>query len=264
MTQEVMWARLTAREHREIAKKDPVVLVPVASIEQHGPHLPTGTDTMIGTEVCVTAAKIMRERGPVLVTPTIWTGLSPHHMEFGGTLTLDNATFFAVIRCICDSIRFHGIRRIALVNAHGGNTTALQVCSNELSQEWRMPVVAIDYPELIRFDVWDEVLDNPSQLEHAGEAETSFIMHFEPDLVATDHLKGAMGPDFPELSSFVGTAPYRWRSFATRTTSGVLGNAEKSTPEKGERQLSAASQRLADILLTEELWDLPVWRNDAP
>ena len=257
---EFRWERLRADQLREIASQDPVVIVPVGSIEQHGSHLPTGCDSMIGTEVCHAAARHMIKTGPVVVTPTVWTGISPHHVEFGGTLTLDTSTFFGVIRCLCDSIRGYGIRKIVYLNAHGGNSVPLQVIVSDLAREYDLPLVALDYYRLI-MDVWKEVLDHPSELEHAGEAETSMLMHIAPELVEEAHLAGAFGPVLPEVSSFVGDQPYRWRSFATRTETGVLGNAEQSSAEKGATLLEEAASRLANVLSTAELWELPTWKN---
>src|SRR5580704_9479228 len=97
---EVEWRKLRADELRERARADALVILPIGSIEQHGPHLPVEVDSMLGETVAL---------------PMLWTGLSEHHMSFGGTITLDVATFTAVIEGICTSIVRHGFRRIALL-----------------------------------------------------------------------------------------------------------------------------------------------------
>src|SRR3712207_2213596 len=100
-TDETEWMRLTAEELRARAEADALVIVPVASLEQHGPHLATGVDIVLATAVAGRVARRMAEAGaPVVVTPTVWTGLAEHHMAFGGTVTLDYDAFAAVLRGI--------------------------------------------------------------------------------------------------------------------------------------------------------------------
>src|SRR5579883_1744198 len=95
---EVEWRKLRAEQLREAARANAIVILPVASLEQHGPHLPVEVDSMLGETVAIRAARKMAARGqPALVLPVLWTGLSEHHMSFGGTVTLDFPTFFALI-----------------------------------------------------------------------------------------------------------------------------------------------------------------------
>src|SRR6201986_3683128 len=92
------WRKLRADELREQARRDAIIILPVASLEQHGPHLPVEVDSMLGETVAArTAQKALAKGQPALVLPVIWTGLSEHHMSFGGTVTLDNATFAMLI-----------------------------------------------------------------------------------------------------------------------------------------------------------------------
>src|SRR6201996_8646320 len=93
------WRKLRADQLREQARKDALVILPVASLEQHGPHLPVEVDSLLGEAVAAwTAAKMLSKSQAVLVLPVLWTGLSEHHMSFGGTVTLDNATFAALVQ----------------------------------------------------------------------------------------------------------------------------------------------------------------------
>lgn len=116
---EIEWRKLRADQLRERARRDAMVILPVGSIEQHGPHLPVEVDSMLGETVALRAAARLAATEPVLVLPMLWTGLSEHHMSFGGTITLELATFTAVIEDICRSIVRHGFRRIVLLNGHG-------------------------------------------------------------------------------------------------------------------------------------------------
>lgn len=117
---EIDWNRLTAEALRSLAARDAIVLLPAASTEQHGPHLPTGVDDMLVTEVCRRTARLVEEI-PVVVAPTVWCGLADHHVALGGTFTITLATYHALLRDLCRSILGAGFRRIVLVNGHGGN-----------------------------------------------------------------------------------------------------------------------------------------------
>src|ERR1700709_2668122 len=121
------WRKLRADQLREQARRDAIVILPVASLEQHGPHLPVEVDSILGETVAArTADKVLAKGQPVLVLPVLWTGLSEHHMSFGGTITLENAAFAALIEGVVRSILRHGFRRIVLLNAHGGNEKAFR------------------------------------------------------------------------------------------------------------------------------------------
>ena len=118
---EVEWRRLRADQLRECAKQDAIVILPVGSLEQHGPHLPVEIDSLLGEAVALRTARLASATDNLIVLPMLWTGISEHHMSLGGTITLDFETFFGLIRCVCESVVRHGFRRIVLLNAHGGN-----------------------------------------------------------------------------------------------------------------------------------------------
>ena len=142
---EVEWRRHRADQLREKAKEDAIVIVPVGSLEQHGPHLPVEIDSLLGETVALRTARLAAEKEPVLVLPMLWTGLSEHHMSFGGTITLDTDTFLAVLRCVCESIVRHGFRRIVLLNGHGGNENAMRVAADDLSPKLNVSIVQFTY-----------------------------------------------------------------------------------------------------------------------
>lgn len=243
----VTWSDLTAPELNALARRNACVLVPIGSTEQHGPHLVTGTDTLLAGAVCERTARIMSAEGhPAVVTPPVWTGLAGHHVGFGGTFSLCLATFSALIWDICASIRGAGFSDIVLVNGHGGNMAALSAIATDLSVRSGRPVWSTTYFVEAAAEI-AELLDSQTSLQHACEAETSMIWALSPERVREDRLTDGPGFDMeaamqPRLRAF--------EPFSALTANGVSGQASRATPEKGERLLAAAAQVLADRLAT--------------
>ncbi|MGE0420408.1 MAG: creatininase family protein [Acetobacteraceae bacterium] len=255
------WRKLRADELRERARQDAIVVLPVASIEQHGPHLPVEVDSMLGEAVAArTAAKVAEKGEHILVLPVLWTGLSEHHMSFGGTVTLDNAAFAAVVEGVVRSVNRHGFRRIVLLNAHGGNETALRHITDDLTPKMGIPIVQFTYWYAAAVPI-AKILETQGGLSHACEAETSMMMALRPELVATDRIPLAKANTTPNVDDLVGGGVYRWRSIGSRSSSGVIGNPEAASAEKGERLLDAISTALATKLCNRELWELP-WDSE--
>ena len=168
---EVEWMRLTAPELRDRAAANALVIVPVASLEQHGPHLATGTDIVLGTEVSHRTARRLAGAGqPVVVTPCVWTGLAEHHVAFGGTVSLDYAAFFAVLRGVVRSAKRAGFARVMLLNGHGGNAEAVALASSELSAEFGLRVAAGTYWHLTG-EVIAPILERQPGLMHAERGD---------------------------------------------------------------------------------------------
>jgi len=246
------WHALTARELRGLAARDAVVIVPVGSTEQHGPHLPVQVDALLATEVSRRAAARLVEREPVVVAPTVWCGLAEHHMAFGGTLTLDFATYHALLRCVCASIVRHGFRRLLLLNGHGGNITALNVIVGELARELEAPVATATYwliPEAA--EAFGHILDAQRNVQHACEAETSMLLCLHPELVDQTELAGIEAPAEVRLSA---DGVYRWRSFSEVTGSGAIGVPGAASADKGARLLDAAAIALANAIASGRVW----------
>jgi creatinine amidohydrolase len=255
------WRKLRADELREQARRNAIVILPVASLEQHGPHLPVEVDSMLGETVAArTAEKVLASGQPALVLPVLWTGLSEHHMSFGGTVTLDNAAFTSVVDGIVRSVLRHGFRRIVLLNAHGGNENALRTIVDDLTPKLGVPIVQFTYWYAAAVPI-AKILETQGGLQHACEAETSMMMAVRPELVATDRIPLARSNTTPDISDVAGGGVYMWRSIGSRSASGVIGNPEAATPAKGEALFDAISSALAAKLCNSELWDLP-WTSE--
>ena len=255
---ETEWRKLRADELRDRAQQDAIVILPVGSLEQHGPHLPVEVDTLLGETIAVrAAAKIAAKGQSVVVLPMLWTGLSEHHMSFGGTITLESATFAAVVGDIVRSAVRHGFKKIVLLNAHGGNENALRTITDDLTPKLGVPIVQFTYWYAAAVPI-AKILEKQGGLTHACEAETSMTMAIRPDKVAVDRIPTDMSNDTGDVPSGV----YRWRSVASRTASGALGHPEAASAEKGERLLEAISAAVADKLCDKDLWGMP-WNSET-
>ncbi len=245
----VEWAKLTAPELNALAAAGATVLLPVASTEQHGPHLGTGVDTLLCGAVCQLAAQKAAGRRPVVVAPTLWVGMAEHHMAHGGTFTLDIPTYRAVLLCLIRSLERHGFRRVLIVNGHGGNMSALNAFLPDLERETGLVVGATTYFELAQ-PAFSSILEDQQSVLHACEAETSMMMTAFPDAVREDRLAEAHGPQFADPRAVLAPPAQRFRSFKTLSPSGVLGDARKATMAKGDKLMEVASDALADLIVS--------------
>ena len=251
------WCQLKAGEINALADRDAVVIVPVGSNEQHGTHLTTQVDSLLVHEIALRAARLATATTPVVVAPTVWSGLAEHHMSLGGTLSLDLTTFFALLRCICRSLVRQKFRRILLLNGHGGNIAALTAVVNELAVEFGVPISATTYWPLAS-EAFARILERQKTVRHACEAETSMLLALSPELVDMSRIDDAVGPTERELTEIAGTeAVHRWRSFKSRTRHGAIGDARTANADKGQKLLTAAAEAVAKIITNEELWALP-------
>ncbi len=251
---EIEWKKLTAWELNNRASQFGLAIVPVASLEQHGPHLGTGVDILCATAVAqATARKLVDQHHQrVVVTPCVWTGLAEHHMAFGGTVTLDAETFIAVLRGVVRSIVRGGFKRVMLLNGHGGNAEAVAVAGSEFSTEFGIPVAAGTYWHMVP-EAIAPLLDRQPGLMHACEAETSMVMALMPDAVRTDRLDAAHGPATTRAPGQP-SALYRRKSFKEISASGVIGDARTASVAKGEKLIEAVSTKIAEHLANPALW----------
>ena len=257
--QEIEWARLKAAELAQVAKHDAIVIVPIGSTEQHGPHLPTQVDSRLVTEVAHRTARLMTATHPTIVTPTIPFGMSEHHMSLNGTITLDYSTMAAVLDCACNSILRAGFKRIFILNGHGGNTDGIYTFISEFTNKHRVPLAGGTYWNIAQEEI-GALLQKQKYLLHACEAETSMMLALTPDLIDRDELSQVHGPYVPGLSAIPAVNPgvYRWRQLSSRSLIGVIGEAGAATPEKGEQLLQAIASAVAKALLEKRLWEEPI------
>jgi len=251
---------LTSPEIAALPKDKAAVVLSVASVEQHGPHLPVITDTRTAWEISIRAARTASATMPVLVLPGMWTGMSEHHLPFGGTISLSFAEFRGVLAGVVRSLRAIAFGRLLIVNGHGGNVEPLAVSARELAVEYGLPVVATT-PWFIAAKEVAELMETGSGPQHACEAETSVMLAMVPDLVRTDKLEEAMRQAPPPLGSRREGFSRFW-SFSERApVTGVRGDPRPATAAKGGKMLDAMAAALAEAMGDKTLWRTPdpVW-----
>jgi creatinine amidohydrolase len=254
----VEWVHLRADELRHLASlEESVVILPSGAVEQHGTHLPEGTDTLTVHRVALDAASALSKDIPVLVLPAISVGVSLHHMQFPGTVTLSPQTFRAVVEEVVDSVFKHGFQRLLLLNGHGGNNIHLRVSSVGISEKWGRVVPVANYWDLMpsgREHLHEDPLAFPG---HAGEFETAIQLHlFEEDVDMTQ-----AKPSYRiSRSPYVPNQVFLYRNYMDYTQgTGVYGDPSLATKKKGKALFELAVQGLVSFINDFSKWDV----NDA-
>lgn len=245
----MFWQECNWPEIQEAAKNKYLVIQPCGSLEQHSTHLPEDTDTSIVSEIARRAAE---EAGRTLVLPCLSYGISWHHIEFPGTVSLSLETYCAMIRDVAKCVAHHGFKVLILLNGHGGNAAALNAISGSFLHEINLRIMAFTYWELMDKDEVAKIRSSPlGGMNHACEFETSCQLALRPHLVKTDqyvvkirevrlpHMKKDMF--FPGAISF----PRKVKEYSEK---GVVGDPTASTVEKGEIFLKLAVAPVAGLL----------------
>ena len=222
------------------------VVFAAGAIEQHGPHLPLATDTLIGDRLAESVAGIL---GDCLVGPTIPFGISPHHLPFAGTISLSRETFTGVLHDYVASMAEHGFAEILIIGSHGGNFAALAEFVSRYGSSYPGSRVAA-YSDLMVFTDFLAGLNRARGVDpaeggtHAGESETSMILNLRPGLVrrerATTGFVGELTEDLVE-SLFASGMP-------AISPTGVIGDARGASAERGDFYLSELATHIAGYL----------------
>ena len=249
---DVSWASKPYAEIREVGERDGSLLVlPVGSVEQHGGHLPVATDSLLADAVATAGAERVADEVPILVAPPVWSGYSPHHAPFGGTLSLEFDHLRAVVEDVVASALENGFDGVVLLNGHGGNVPLLGAAVSTLGDAHRRSeIVGVTYFELAAPFV-DEVRESdPGGMAHAGEFETSLMLHLRPELVGDDREGTAWETayDHGPTDMFAGGPLATYRTFDEYSATGAVGAPELATAEKGERLFDGLREELAALL----------------
>jgi creatinine amidohydrolase len=265
LTRPPLYARLTWPEVARLAEEDRVCLIPVATLEDHGHHLPIDADLRIVDEICRRAAEEAPDE--VVLLPPIPHGYSPHHMDFPGPITIGWETFTKYLVDVGTSLVRHGFNRLLYLNGHGSNQNLVEMAAR---------LVTVEHPQAVSAAAFylssprgaaaiDEVRESErGGMAHACELETSIYLAIDPGAVDMELARDERS--YPEgqhawldwSDGSLKVMPW-WSSFS-RT--GVLGQPTLATEEKGKALLDAAVAEC--VAYVRELREKPIGRRQAP
>ncbi len=247
-------AKMTWQEAKALLKKTDIAIIPVGSTEQHGPALPLDTDAFQAEKFAHAVAEKLWPKVKTVVAPLVSYGVSPHHMPFAGTITLRHETLIDLIVDIGTSLSKHGVKKIVVINSHGGNTASLSIVLRKL-YEMGIWCVQIAWWE-ITADLIKENFKPP--YFHADEMETSIAWALGQRVLAekrVDEPGREPIPGFIRATMFA-KPPNFFPAFDMTdfTDSGTIGYATRANPERGKRVVSAAIERIVTFI--EKVADL--------
>jgi len=252
-SRETEWASKSYAEITDLAERSgSILLVPVGSVEQHGHHLPVSTDTILVDAVAHLGAKRVSEDLPVLVTPPVWAGHSPHHLSFGGTVSLPHDDLLAVLESVADTALDNGFDALLFLNGHGGNASIVGSATSTVGVDHSdVEVLGLTYFHLAASFIDDIRESDHGGMVHAGEFETSLMLHLRPGLVATDEIEAEplSGEYSHGLHDMFEAGPLSvYREFREYSASGAIGKPELASAEQGERIFDGLGDELEALL----------------
>ncbi|MEX2541232.1 MAG: creatininase family protein [Trueperaceae bacterium] len=245
----VCYRELTREEIGEIAPRATAVL-PVAAIEQHGPHLPVWVDALVAERLALAAGERIADSAPVVICPTVSFGASHHHLVFPGALSLSRDTLLRVLADLTDSLVSSGFRSIFILNCHGGNEEVVRMAARELVLRHSLAVGAGSYWTI----AWESLIDGGAGdvgrvPGHAGGFETSLMLALEPELVRRERLPSSHGGVVSGPPVEPTGLPLTLHSGSWKAADGYSDDASRASGEHGERFFEGIVNRLADHLL---------------
>jgi creatinine amidohydrolase len=247
MMQSVLLEELSWFDVQRYLEKECLIMLPIGSIEQHGPHLPLGTDSINVQYLACKAAEVCN----VLVAPTIRPGVSFNHIDFPGTISLQPETLTRIVEDMVSSLASHGFKKIILLNGHGGNNASIEVAAINLKQGFRDILIGILHSWLLSKE-GAKVLESPIRY-HADEGETSRTLISAKHLVKMERAKMEIPKSQSGLFNFQITQVFNQTTFyglprtKSVTRSGVFGDPSIASEQKGQ----ALYEEMIDNLISE-------------
>lgn len=241
---------LTSGRLAAIDRERTLVIIPIAAVEQHGPHMPTGTDYILCEAVAAAVEKQMPEQ--ILLTPTVWLGASAHHLRLGSTLDSALDTYIATLCDIARSLLDDGYRRLLFLNGHGGNIDPMRVALREIQPGYPESLLAAGCYWSVADQLIRETLEGAHKyVGHACEFETSMMLHVRPELVIREKIA-----DAGTLVTDALQGVFLSRDMCQRTKVGYTGRPDLASSAKGERLIHGIVERL--VTLAKELLSEPL------
>jgi creatinine amidohydrolase len=236
-----------------------IVVLPLAAVEQHGPHLPLGVDSFIAEAYLSRVRKILPDELPVTFLPVQRIGVSIEHLAYPGTLTLSAATAIAAWTEIGESLARAGLRKLVLVTSHGGNVAAMELVARDLRARLGMLAVTVGWQ---RFGYPEDAFSAQEKRYgiHGGDIETSLMLAAASETVRIDKAADATPASVAMAREFKWLGAHRPAGFAWMTqdlnATGALGDATLADAAKGEAALTRGAQAFVELLREVDSFDL--------
>jgi len=255
-----LWVDMTTEDFRALDTARAIAVLPVAAIEQHGPHLPVFVDACIGQGVVDRVMTLLPADLPVTFLPMMPVGKSNEHIAFPGTLTLSAETLIRLWTEIGDSVARAGIRKLVLLNSHGGQPQIMDIVARDMRVRHRMFVVTLSY-----WGVGRPAGLFPAEEQrhgiHAGSSETSLMLHLRPDLVRESERADfvpssvALEQRYRYLRPEGAGVGFGWQT-QDLNAAGACGNALDADAARGKIILDTVAERLVELF--QEIDDFPL------
>ncbi len=258
------WMDMTWREIAGAETARWIAVLPLAAVEQHGPHLPLGVDTFIAEAYLARVRDVLPDDLPVTFLPVQRIGISAEHLSYPGTLTLSATTAIAVWTELGESLARAGVRKLVLVTSLGGNVAVMELVARDLRTRLNMLTVTVGWH---RFGYPDGAFSSDEKRHgiHGGDIETSLMLAAQPGTVRMDKAANAMPATIAMAREFKWLGAYRPAGFAWMTQdlhpSGAVGDATLATPAKGEAALQRGAEAFVELLREIDRFDLARLRD---
>ena len=245
------WTEMTWEDFRAGDPARWIAVLPVAAVEQHGPHLPLGVDSFIAEGYLARVHQLLPAALPVTFLPLQWIGMSDEHLAFPGTLTLSPDTAIRAWREIGESVHRAGVRKLVIINSHGGNSPILDLVARDLRVRLGMLAVTAAFS---RFGYPEKLFTDIERLHgfHGGAIETSLMLAGREELVRKDKLGNfpsatvAMEKEFARLRA-ERPAGFGWMT-QDLNPAGAIGDATAASKDKGEQALEHGAKAFVQLL----------------
>ena len=253
------WLEMTWQDIAGAATERWIAVLPLAAVEQHGPHLPLGVDSFIAEAYLSRARGMLPGDLPVTFLPVQRVGISTEHLAYSGTLSLSAQTAIAAWTELGESVARAGLRKLVLVTSHGGNVAAMELVARDLRARLSMLAVTVGWH---RFGYPDGVFSSEEKKHgiHAGDIETSLMLAARPSTVEMEKAARATPATIAMAQEFKWLGAYRPAGFGWMTQdlnpTGAVGDASLAKADKGEAALTQGAKAFVELLREIDRFDL--------